>query len=119
MAKFYGAIGYAIQEETAPDVYHETIRERFYYGSLERNTRRLQVAESVNDDVSISNSISIIADPYAQQNFHAIRYAVFMGTKWKVSSVDVQYPKLILTLGGVYNGRTGPESNAKSTPKLS
>lgn len=105
MAKFYGKIGYANTVETKPGVYEEQIVERSYYGDLIRNTRRLQSADQVNDDISISNEISIVADPYATNNFHTMRYAVFMGTKWKISNVEVSYPRLILTLGGVYNGQ--------------
>lgn len=105
MAKFYGKIGYANTVETKPGVYEEQIIERSYYGDLIRNTRRLQSADQVNDDINISNEISIVADPYATNNFHTMRYAVFMGTKWKISNVEVSYPRLILTLGGVYNGQ--------------
>ncbi len=105
MAKFYGKIGYANTVETKPGVYEEQIVERYYYGDLIRNTRRLQSADQVNDDINISNEISIVADPYATNNFHTMRYAVFMGTKWKISNVEVSYPRLILTLGGVYNGQ--------------
>lgn len=104
MAKFYGAIGYSITEEVKPGVYAEKITERMYYGDLQRNTRRLQTASQVNDNVEISNEISIIADPFANENFHLMKYAEFMGTKWKVTSVEVQYPRLILTVGGLYNG---------------
>ena len=105
MAKFYGKIGYANTVETKPGVYEEQIVERYYYGDLIRNTRRLQSADQVNDNINISNEISIVADPYATNNFHTMRYAVFMGTKWKISNVEVSYPRLILTLGGVYNGQ--------------
>ena len=105
MAKFYGKIGYANTVETKPGVYEEQIVERSYYGDLIRNTRRLQSADQVNDDINISNEISIVADPYATSNVQTMRYAVFMGTKWKISNVEVSYPRLILTLGGVYNGQ--------------
>lgn len=104
MAKFYGIIGYATTVETKPGVWVEEIIERMYAGDLGRNTRRLQSGAQVNDDLTIANEISIIADPYAYQNFHAMRYVKFMGTKWKVSNVEVQFPRLILTTGGIYNG---------------
>ena len=104
MAKFYGAIGYATTVETSPGIWGEKITERMYAGDLGRNTRRLQSGSQVNDDLTIANEISIVADPYAYQNFHAMRYVEFMGTKWKVSNVEVQFPRLILTTGGVYNG---------------
>ena len=104
MAKFYGAIGYAKTVETMPGVWAEQITERDYYGDVIRNSRRLQSSDKVNDDINISNQISIVADPYAINNFHSMRYAEFMGAKWKVSDVEVQYPRLLLTLGGLYNG---------------
>ena len=104
MSKFYGAIGFAEQVETKPGVWKPQITPRDYFGDLIRNTKRIQGSDKVNDDISISNQISIIADPYANQNFHAIKYAEFMGAKWKVTDVEVQFPRLLLTLGGVYNG---------------
>lgn len=104
MAKFYGNIGFAETVETEPGVWVEETTVRPYYGDLVRNVRRLENSGGVNDNINISNEISIIADPYANQNFHSIRYIEFMGAKWKVSSIEVQYPRLILTIGGVYNG---------------
>lgn len=104
MAKFYGTIGYAKTVETMPGVWTEQITERNYYGDVIRNSRRLQSSDKVNDDININNQISIVADPYAINNFHSMRYAEFMGAKWKISDVEVQYPRLLLTLGGLYNG---------------
>lgn len=105
MAKFYGAVGYAVTEENTPGIWDERIIERMYYGELIRNTRKLQSTEYLNDDINISNEISILADPFAYANFHSMRYVDFMGAKWKIISVEVQYPRLILTVGGVYNGK--------------
>lgn len=105
MAKFYGVIGYAMTKETAPGVWTEEIAEQSYYGDLTRNMRRLQDSGDLNDDINVANEISIVADPYANANFHSMRYVAFMGAKWKISKVEVQYPRLILTLGGVYNGK--------------
>lgn len=104
MAKFFGKIGYAETVETTPGVWEEKITEREYFGDLIRNTRSLQSGEQLNDDINISNEISIVADPFAYENFHSMRYVEFMNAKWKVSSVDVQYPRLILSVGGLYNG---------------
>ena len=105
MAKFYGVIGYAVTKETAPGVWTEEIAEQSYYGDLTRNMRRLQDSGDLNDDINVANEISIVADPYANANFHSMRYVAFMGAKWKISKVEVQYPRLILTLGGVYTGK--------------
>lgn len=105
MAKYYGKIGFCVTAESAPGVWVEDeIEERNYYGELTRNTRRLQGREYLNDGVNISNQISILADPYVTANFHTMRYAEYMGVKWKVTDVEVQYPRLVLTLGGEYNG---------------
>lgn len=103
MAKYYGTIGYGISEETTPGVWEDRIVERQYYGDLVRNTRRMQNSEYLNDNINISNEISIVADPYANENSHLMRYVTFMGTKWKITSVEVQYPRLILSIGDVYN----------------
>ena len=103
MTRWCGVIGYAETLEIEPGVWSEEFTERKYYGDLLRNSRRLQGSQQVNDDITISNQISILADPYAVQHFHAIRYAELFGTKWKVSSVEVQYPRLILELGCIYN----------------
>lgn len=103
MAKFYGIIGYELTVETEPGIYEEVIIENEYYGDVIRNSRRLKEGSKVNDDVNISNQISIVADPFANNNFHAMRYVEFMGAKWKITDVEVQYPRLILSIGGVYN----------------
>ena len=102
--KYFGKIGYGVTEETRPGVSLPTISEREYYGDIERNIRRYENSGKVNDDLNINMTLSIVADPFAYQNFYQIRYATYMDSKWKVSSVEVAYPRLILTLGGVWNG---------------
>ena len=105
MAKYYGRIGYAETIETSPGIWEEQITERMYFGDINRISRSLQTSDQVNDNIDVANEISIVADPFAYQNFHLMRYAEFMGTLWKIKRVDAsQYPRLILTVGGVYNG---------------
>lgn len=103
MAKYYGKIGYATSEEVKPGVWKKRITEREYFGDVIRNTRRLQSSGNLNDNIIVSNEISIVADPFANENFHSMLYVEFMGAKWKISNVEVQYPRLILTIGEVYN----------------
>lgn len=109
MAKFFGVIGYGATVETpaGSGVYVDNIVEKQYYGDVIRNTRRLESVPKVNFDISVSNSISIVADAYANENFMAIRYIRWLGSLWTVTSIEVQRPRLLLELGGVYNGPTG------------
>ena len=105
MARFYGKVGFGTVNETRPGVWEDTIVERPYYGDIIRNARRHESGQDkVLDNINISNEFSILADAYANENFHNMKYVEFMGTKWKVSTVTVQYPRLILSAGGVYNG---------------
>lgn len=105
MAKFRGVVGFATTVETEPGIHVEKIIEKRYSGDLHRNLRRLESSGNINDNINISNEISILADEYAFRHFHAIRYVVFEGAKWKVSSIDAtKRPRLVLTLGGLYNG---------------
>lgn len=109
MAKFYGEVGYNTGTvETPPDsgVWVDVITEIPYFGDVGRNTRQLREGESVNDDIAVTNSISIVADAYAYENIFAMRYIRWMGTLWIISDVDVQSPRLLLRLGGVYHGPT-------------
>lgn len=104
MAKFHGIIGFVTSVETAPGVHREQPIERTYSGDVLSNSRRLQSTDSVNDTIVISNRISVVADRYARENFHAIRYVEFMGSRWKVENAEFLPPRITLSLGGVYNG---------------
>jgi hypothetical protein len=104
MAKFRGVIGYGESVKTAPGVFSETIVEYTYSGDIIRNSRGLQEGQYLNNDLSVGNSVSIVADAYAVEHFFAIRYVEWAGALWTVSDVEVQSPRLILRLGGVYNG---------------
>jgi len=106
MAKFYGEIGYAETVEVAPGVWQDQVTEKLYFGDVIRNARYLRESESLNNDLTVGNSISIVADPYANEHFFAIRYVRWMGALWTVEMVEVQSPRLLLRLGGVYNGPT-------------
>lgn len=115
MAKYFGAIGYAEQEETAPDVWQEKIVEREYFGDVTRNQKSWDQGDGLNDDLNIDNVLSIVADPYAYNHFHTIRYVTWMGAKWKVKRVEVQRPRLLLYVGGVYNDQE-PGTAEPDTP---
>lgn len=109
MAKFYGKIGYAIAAVESPDgsgVWVDGIVERDAYGDILQNTRQSQEADKLNDNISINNRISIVADAYASTHYFAIRYVRWAGALWKVPSVTEERPRLILNLGEVYNGPT-------------
>lgn len=103
MNKFYGAVGYAVEKEISPGVYKNLIITHNYYGDVLRNSRQYQTSGNLNDNLNVSNEISIIADPFAYENFYAIKFIEFMGVKWKVTNIEVKYPRLILSIGGVYN----------------
>jgi len=103
MAKFYGKIGYESFEETSPGVHKPVETVRNYYGDVTRQSRRLEGSQKVNDDIDISNTISIVADPYAYSHFHEMKWIEWYGSKWKIATVDVEYPRLNLTIGGLYN----------------
>lgn len=104
MDKYYGTIGFVETEETTPGVWNEQITERQYYGSILKKVSRRASADKLNDDIEISNMISIVADEFAYNKFYSMKYAELFGTLWKVTSVEVSSPRLTLTLGGVYNG---------------
>lgn len=104
MSKFYGKVGYVITEETESTIWTPVVKERSYYGDLVRNSRKWQTGESVNDDVNVNNEISIVADKFAYDKFAFIRYVEYGGIRWNVTAVELQRPRIILTVGGVYNG---------------
>lgn len=107
MAKFFGKVGYGQSVETAPGVWRDVITERPYYGDVVRNSRALEDGEGANPNLTVSNSISLVADAYALEHFFAIRYVEWAGALWTVSNVDAsQRPRLILRLKEVYNGPT-------------
>lgn len=107
MARFYGAIGFSIgQVEAEPGVWVENIIESEYYGDVLRPARQLEGGDKVNDDLRVNHTISVVADAFASENFFAIRYLKWAGVLWEVPDVQIQSPRLLLRLGGVYNGPT-------------
>lgn len=104
MVKFYGKVGYGETVETRPGVWDDVIVEKQHYGDVVRNSRTLQTGEKVNNDLSVGNSISIVADAYANNHFWAMKYIEWQGALWIVADVTVLAPRLLLRLGGVYDG---------------
>ena len=108
MGKFYGTIGYIETVETKPGIWTEQVTERKYSGDITRNYAKKEPAEGVNDDLNISNEISIVSDPYALEHFFAMRYVKFewppLGGTWKINNAEVLLPRIQLSIGGVYNG---------------
>ena len=108
MTRFSGSIGYGETVEDPPGSgsYTERIVEKRYFGNVEWSNRRFTNDQKVNDDVALNNYISVVADSYCNQNFMNIQYVKWRGTYWDVSNVEVKHPRLMLYLGGVYNGPT-------------
>ena len=104
MSKFYGPIGYVTQKEISPGVWADDVVERIYRGDIIQDIRRWENSEKKNDNLVINNRVSIVADLFAYDNFSTIRYVKWHGVRWKVSSIEIQRPRLILNLGEVYNG---------------
>jgi hypothetical protein len=112
MARFSGKIGFAQDAVTAPGVHEEVITERVYYGDIVQNRRLLRGGDEVNPIATSGNSISIVADAFANEQYFAIRYVEWAGVRWTVPDVEVQPPRLLLHLGEVFNG--GPASASDS-----
>ena len=104
MARFFGNVGYVISTNPSPGVYDQESISREYFGDEIKSGSRWKSGDAINDDVIISNEISIVADPFAYTNFSDIRWVEWMGNKWKVESIRIDRPRLILSLGGIYNG---------------
>lgn len=103
MPKYYGRVGYEITTEDSPGVWVAHITEQNYPMDVYRNSRMLQGSSERNDSVNVSMVASLVADPYAYENFHAIRYVEYLDSKWRVTNIEVEYPRLKLTLGGLYH----------------
>lgn len=106
MAKWSGKIGFSNQVEVEPGIWEEQVLEKLFYGDFYKNAKRPESSSEVNSPITISNQISFIADAYANENFHKILYATYMGVKWRINSVEVQYPRLIIELGGEYHEKS-------------
>ena len=111
MAKYCGAIGYAVSTETAPGTWVEKITERIYYGEVTKNMNRMRSGEMLNDNMALDNRASVVADPFAYENFTAIRYISYLGSKWKVKSIEVERPRLVMYFGEIYNEENDGESD--------
>lgn len=103
MARFFGFIGVSTTNEISPGVWTETIERRKYYGDVVKNYRGYRSGDAINSNVSLSNQISIVADDYILNNFHSIAYIEFGGCKWRVTNVEIDRPRLILSTGELYN----------------
>lgn len=104
MGKWFGKIGYAETVETEPGIWEEQITERSYYGDILSSRWMRQSSDKVNREINLSNRISIVADPFAIQNCSSMIYVEYAGTKWAISDIEIEQPRLIMTMGGVYNG---------------
>ena len=103
MARYHGYVGYAIDVEAYPGVWEEQISEHEYFGDVVKNRMNIQQNGNVNAKITISNSISIIGDPFAYEHVYAMRYVTYLNKKWTITNIDIQRPRLILTIGGLYN----------------
>ncbi len=102
MAKYYGMIGFATQEETKPGIWEDVIVERPYKGDVLRNGRRYDRSEDINDNFTITNQFSIVSDAFLYSHIPALRYLEYMGSKFKIVSAELDRPRVTISVGGVY-----------------
>ena len=108
MAKFRGVLGFVYDKETTPDVYTQEVVERTYRGDLMKFSRRWEKTEYLNDSLTMNEEISIVADSYLLDNLYAIKYVKLKGVAWGIQSITPERPRIILSIGGIYNG---PQQN--------
>lgn len=108
--RFSGTVGYAEQAETIPGVWTDVITEYHYSGDVIRNNRHLGSPTLeppvTQGELALENSFSILADAHAYANFMNMRYISWEGTNWKITNIEVRRPRLILTVGGQWDGNT-------------
>lgn len=109
MTKWAGKIGFSETVKTALDVYSEVITEKQYYGEVTKNTRRWDSSDNVNDNFVVSNGISVIADDYLFTHLKYMRYVIWQGIRWKIKDISVEYPRLNMSIGDIYNGPTADD----------
>lgn len=103
--KFFGLVGFWSGDvEVSPGVFRPLLTERPYFGDVNWNNRHFQGSENQNEEIRLNNQISILSDLYSHEHFASIRYVIWNGVKWRVTNVEVNYPRIVLTIGGVYNG---------------
>ena len=107
MSRWYGKIGFSVQEETKPGIWNEVITEKYYYGDVSNRSRKWQNNQGLVDDINITNDLTITTDPYIIENLTNIRYVEVMGIKWRIQNITLNAPRLTLNLGGVYNAYSG------------
>lgn len=113
MAKFHGKVGFIRYEECEGSVFKEVAIEKYYSGDVTRISKRFEPTDKLNDNLTLNNEISIIANKFAYENFQYIRYVNYLGANWEVTSATLgERPRIILQIGGVYNGSEGPETRA-------
>lgn len=122
MALFYGPIGFVetVEDPEGSGVWVEKPIERNYRGEVSRFGKRWDSgSQQVNPNLTITNTISIVADPYISNHTYALRYIKWLGGYWEISSVDVEHPRLVLSIGGVYNGPTvGTSGDTEEHPRI-
>lgn len=113
MSKYVGMIGFGMNRETEPGVWEDEVIERKYRGDILKNNQHFAVGGTTSGELRISNHFSILCDSFAFDHVSDIRYLEWRGNRWMVDSIEIEYPRLIMTIGGIYNG---PQATVTGTP---
>lgn len=114
--KFYGYIGFAVTVDDGDGVWRPTITDKKYSGDVLRLIRNKDSGEHINDGLRLNSQFSILMDPWFQDHFSSVKYIEYLGTKWVVESADpTNYPRVLITPGGIYHGDEPEEEPESST----
>lgn len=121
MGLFYGPIGFVttVEDPEGSGIWVEVPVEKNYRGEVQRNYKRWDSGDKLNPNLNITNTISIVADPFISNKLDSIRYIKWLGGYWEITSIEVESPRLVLSIGGVYNGPTvGASSDSEEHPRV-
>lgn len=95
-------------KEVRPGVWKMQPEEVTHRAKLLTYNKDYDSGEEVNDDLKLRNRYEIVMKD-KKLDYQDMRYVIVKGTKWKVSALEFLEVRIIITLGGVYNGgQTSP-----------
>lgn len=105
MARYSGLVGYVTQEETVPGVWSPVENPRTMKGEIIRQSSTNPDHGKINSDISLNHRVSLWGDAYAFDSYYAIKWIQIDGRKWEVTSVEIKRPRIIVTVGGLWNAQ--------------
>lgn len=98
------SLGFAESKQVRPGIWDDEITEVPKLAEVRQRTETFQVEGNVIPEYKTTTSVSVLSQGPVKPDYSNLRYVLYAGERWIVTSAVHEPPRMTLFIGEVYSG---------------